>query len=57
MTGWRIPAWVPMGNHYHLMLKTQEANLVEGVKWLQKRGNRNLSKDFKKCLEESKILA
>ena len=35
MTGWRIPAWVMMGNHYHLMLQTPEANLVEGMKWLQ----------------------
>jgi REP element-mobilizing transposase RayT len=35
MTGWRIPAWVLMRNHYHLMLTTPEANLVEGMKWLQ----------------------
>jgi putative transposase len=24
-----------MRNHYHLMLETPEANLVEGMKWLQ----------------------
>ena len=24
-----------MGNHYHLMIETSEANLVEGMKWLQ----------------------
>jgi hypothetical protein len=24
-----------MGNHYHLLLETPEANLVEGMKWLQ----------------------
>lgn len=35
MTGWRIHAWTLMGNHYHLMLATPEANLVEGMKWLQ----------------------
>jgi len=35
MTGWRLPAWVLMGNHYHLMLETPEPNLVEGMKWLQ----------------------
>lgn len=35
MTGWRLPAWVLMDNHYHLMLQTPEPNLVEGMKWLQ----------------------
>src|SRR4051794_39051413 len=34
-TGWRIHAWVMMGNHYHLLLETPEANLVAGMKWLQ----------------------
>ena len=24
-----------MGNHYHMFLETPEANLVEGMKWLQ----------------------
>lgn len=27
-TGWRIHAYVLMGNHYHLLLETPEANLV-----------------------------
>lgn len=35
MTGWRVHAWVLMGNHYHLLIETPEANLVEGMKWLQ----------------------
>jgi len=35
MTGWRVHAWVLMGNHYHLFIETPEANLVEGMKWLQ----------------------
>jgi putative transposase len=35
MTGFRVHAWVLMGNHYHLLLETPEANLVEGMKWLQ----------------------
>ena len=35
MTGWRVHAWVLMGNHYHLMLETPEANLVAGMGWLQ----------------------
>ncbi len=34
-TGWRIHAFVLMGNHYHLLQETPEANLVEGMKWLQ----------------------
>ena len=34
-TGWRVHAWVMMGNHYHLFVETPEANLIEGMKWLQ----------------------
>ena len=34
-TGWRVHAWVLMGNHYHLFIETPEANLVSGMKWLQ----------------------
>jgi REP element-mobilizing transposase RayT len=34
-TGWRIHAWVMMNNHYHLLPKPPEANLVVGMKWLQ----------------------
>jgi len=34
-TGWRVHAWVLLSNHYHLMVETPEANLVEGMKWLQ----------------------
>ena len=34
-TGWRIHAWVLMGNHYHLLTETPEPNLVAGMKWLQ----------------------
>jgi REP element-mobilizing transposase RayT len=33
--GWRVHAWVLMGNHYHLCLETPEPNLVDGMKWLQ----------------------
>ena len=35
MTGWRVHAWVLMGNHYHLVIETPDANLVAGMKWLQ----------------------
>jgi putative transposase len=34
-TGWRIHAYVLMGNHYHLLAETPETNLVAGMKWLQ----------------------
>jgi REP element-mobilizing transposase RayT len=34
-TGWRVHAFCLMGNHYHLLLETPEANLVSGMKWLQ----------------------
>ena len=34
-TGGLVHAFVLMGNHYHLLLETPEANLVSGMKWLQ----------------------
>ena len=34
-TGWLVHAYVLLGNHYHLLLETPEANLVAGMKWLQ----------------------
>ena len=33
--GWKVHAYVLMGNHYHLLLETPEPNLVEGMRWLQ----------------------
>src|SRR5438477_8271176 len=35
MTGWRVHAWVLMGNHYHLFVETPDPNLVAGMQWLQ----------------------
>lgn len=32
--GWRVHAWVLMGNHFHLLVETPEPNLVAGMKWL-----------------------
>lgn len=32
--GWRVHAWVLMGNHFHLLLETPEPNLVSGMKLL-----------------------
>lgn len=34
-TGFEFFSWVLMDNHYHLVFKTPEPNLVEGMKWLQ----------------------
>ncbi len=38
-SGFRIWAWVRMGHHYHLLIKTPSetpsANLVAGIAWLQ----------------------
>ena len=34
-TGWRVHAWCLMTNHYHLALETPQANLVDGMRWLQ----------------------
>lgn len=32
--GWKVHAWVLMGNHFHLLLETPQANLVTGMKQL-----------------------
>lgn len=32
--GWRVHAWVLMGNHFHLLLETPEPSLVTGMKYL-----------------------
>ncbi len=34
-TGFQVLAWVLMGNHYHAVIRTPNANLVEGMQWLQ----------------------
>lgn len=34
-TGWEVHAWCLMSNHYHLAVSTPNANLVEGMRWLQ----------------------
>ena len=34
-TGWKVHAYVLMGNHYHLVIETPEPNLVLGMSWLQ----------------------
>ncbi len=34
-TGWRIAAYALMPNHYHLVVITPRAGLVDGMRWLQ----------------------
>jgi REP element-mobilizing transposase RayT len=34
-TGWQVHAYCLMSNHYHLVVETPNANLVEGMAWLQ----------------------
>src|ERR1019366_1859677 len=39
--GWRLHAYCVMRNHYHLAVETPQANLVDGIHWLQSTfGNR-----------------
>jgi REP-associated tyrosine transposase len=33
--GWRLFAYVLMSNHYHCCFRTEDANLVAGMQWLQ----------------------
>ena len=33
-TCWQVHAYCWMSNHFHLVLETPEANLVEGMRWL-----------------------
>jgi putative transposase len=33
--GWKLHAFVLMGNHYHLLTETPEPNLVDGMRWFQ----------------------
>jgi len=32
-TGWHIHAFCLMRNHFHLVVETPDANLVDGMKW------------------------
>lgn len=41
--GWQVFAWVLMDNHYHLVLRTPQANLVEGMQWFQNTFTRRIN--------------
>lgn len=32
---WTVYAYALMNNHYHILFRTEQANLVDGMKWLQ----------------------
>ena len=34
-TGWEVYCWILMSNHYHLVFRTPEPNLVTGMTWFQ----------------------
>jgi len=42
-TGFRIHAYVLMGNHYHLLLETPKANLSRGMGWFQNAFTRRIN--------------
>jgi REP element-mobilizing transposase RayT len=33
-TGWQVPAYCLMRNHFHLVVETPNANLIAGMRWL-----------------------
>jgi REP element-mobilizing transposase RayT len=33
-TGWQVPAFCLMRNHFHLVVETPQANLIAGMQWL-----------------------
>ena len=51
MTGWRVHAWVHMGNHYRLFIQTPEPNLVAGMSWLQNTLTRRYNVRHRKWYE------
>jgi putative transposase len=46
-TGWRVHAWILMDNHYHWVIETPQANLVEGMRWLQNTYTRRFNSRHK----------
>jgi len=41
--GWEVFAWVLMNNHYHLIFRTPQPNLVEGMQWMQNAYTRRIN--------------
>ncbi len=47
MTGWEVHAWVLMDNHYHMVIRTPEPNLIAGMKWLQNTFTRRFNTKYR----------
>jgi len=47
-TGWRVHSYVLMSNHYHLLLETPQANLVDGMRWFQGAYTQRFNAMFKR---------
>ena len=48
-TGWRVPAYVLMRNHYHSLLETPTGNLVAGMQRLQSTYTRRFNGRNQRC--------
>ena len=46
-TGWRVHGWILMSNHYHWLIETPQANLVEGMRWVQNTYTRRFNSRHK----------
>ena len=42
-TGREVFAWVLLDNHYHLVVRTPNANLVDGMRWFQNAFTRRIN--------------
>jgi putative transposase len=47
-TGWQVHAYCLMNNHFHLVVETPRANLIDGMKWLL--GTYTMSYNRRHCL-------
>jgi REP element-mobilizing transposase RayT len=48
-TGFQVHAYCLMGNHFHLVVETPEANLVAGMRWLLSTYTLRLNHRHKLC--------
>ncbi|MCW5551587.1 MAG: transposase [Verrucomicrobiae bacterium] len=48
-TGFQVHAYCLMGNHFHLVVETPEANLVAGMRWLPSTYTIRLNHRHKLC--------
>ena len=48
-TGWQVHAYCLMSNHFHLVIETPRANLVEGMKWLLSTYTMRFNRRHKQC--------